>query len=512
MIHTSLKTLVFALGCLFVMSSCTKYANIDSVQVGDWTPELAAPLVNTSLTTEDLLGNIDNTTLQVAPDQFLTLIYEGEDYFIDSDSLFELIPDFQVPVTFPDSVFAFPYDLPNGIDISFIDVRSGFVSVAIVPQTVNADVTVYIPELTLNGVMFEETFPVSTFGAVKTYDVSNYTLTPNQDTLFLRHKAVLTGTTTPYTLQPASGGGPPVIWGFSDFTYLYAEGYLGPGSFNIDRDTIEVDFYNTVVNGNFYFEDPKIIIDIDNAFGFPVRISVPTAEVITTNGSIVPINSPTLASGVNINYPLLSEVGQSKQTQIIIDQTNSDLPAVLAAQAQFIDYQIVPLANPDADPTIVGFFDENSFFSLKATVELPLWGYSTGFSARDTIAIDLSEFDDVIEGEFVSRTTNGFPIDADMQIYFRDASGNVIDSLLTSDQRVIAAAPVGSDDRVISSEIKDTRSAIDETRWAFIKNSTVDIVIAGKLTTLNNGSESVKIYNDYQLDTRLAFRGTVRLN
>ncbi len=507
-----MKTIQLLVLVLFLAVAGCKYADVNEVQVGDWTPELAAPLVNTSLTTEDLLGNIDNTTLEVDADQFLTLIYEGEEYYIDSDSLFELIPDFQVPVTFPDSVFAFPYDLPNGIDISFIDVRSGFVSVAVVPQTVNADVTVYIPELSFNGVMFEETFPVSTFGAVKTFDVSNYTLTPNQDTLFLRHRAVLSGTSTPYTLQPASGGGPPVIWSFSDFTYLYAEGYLGPGSFDIERDTIEIDFYNSVVDGNFYFEDPRIIIDIDNAFGFPVRIALPTAEVITIDGSVVPINSPTLASGVNINYPLLSEVGQSKQTQVIVDQTNSDLPAVLAAQAELIDYQIVPLANPDADPSIVGFFDENSFFSLKATVELPLWGYSTGFSARDTIAIDLSEFDDVIEGEFVSRTTNGFPIDADLQIYFRDASGNVIDSLLTSDQRVIAAAPVGADDRVTSPAVKDTRSAIDESRWAIIKNSTVDIVIAGKLTTLNNGSESVKIYNDYQLDTRLSFRGTVRLN
>src|SRR3974377_176042 len=67
----------------------------------DYSPLLAVPLINSSLTIHDLLVKEDhNGNIQVDPYNFLTLIYRGKLFSLEADNFIQF-PDQSVPFTSP---------------------------------------------------------------------------------------------------------------------------------------------------------------------------------------------------------------------------------------------------------------------------------------------------------------------------------------------------------------------------------------------------------------------------
>ena len=102
---------------------------------------------------------------------------------------------------------------------------------------------------------------------------------------------------------------------------------------------------------------------------------------------------------------------------------------------------------------------------------LPLEGLITDLVLNDTIDLDLTDYDNVIKGEIKTVITNEFPLSLDLQAYFIDAQGQVIDSLYT-DGFLLEGTEVDSDGRALESTPQTDITTISADRWEAISHST----------------------------------------
>jgi hypothetical protein len=114
------------------------------------------------------------------------------------------------------------------------------------------------------------------------------------------------------------------------------------------------------------------------------------------------------------------------------------------------------------------------------------------------------------EATLVINTFNKFPLEAIMQITFLDSLGTIIETLFNDDQKEIISAAVepGPGLKVISPIHKMTEITMDKARLDLISTAK-QIVITGSLTTTGGGDTSVKIYDGYYIEIKLAARAVL---
>ena len=104
---------------------------------------------------------------------------------------------------------------------------------------------------------------------------------------------------------------------------------------------------------------------------------------------------------------------------------------------------------------------------------------------------------------FKINTDNGFPLDADLQIYFTDSNMNRLDSLTVPGQNIIASGIVNGAGDVVAPTHKTTSILVDEKRFTYIKKRTAKALVLAKLITTGLGSKDVKILSTYKVDVKL---------
>jgi len=293
-------------------------------------------------------------------------------------------------------------------------------------------------------------------------------------------------------------------------------GYVGPDSAVLDVDSIDLnlELYNKVVGGSFYFEDPKMYVYVTNSFGLPIQMTLLTLEAwspingtvqIELNGSPAPIIlSPTPS------FPLTP--GASAVTSYLFDDNNSNIKNFLSIGPKYIYYSVKGVTN--TPPTSPNFITDSSKFSVEVLVELPLYGNANYLVLGDTLPFDLGinnpSGSDITakSATFIINTYNGFPCDVFMQLLFADANGIIIDSLFTTgESQAISSGVIGPAPglRVMAPTHTITEIYVDNDRLDKIGSAT-RVVIKGRLTTSSLGVPMVKVYSDYIIEVKLAVR------
>ena len=118
--------------------------------------EIAVPLFYTTTNLTDLLDGInDETSVTMGPDGIVTLNYRGNVTKRTGNELFGFIPPLPVPLT--DDTTILPFDLPGTLDITLTKIKGGTFNIFFNnPFDEKVDVTLRVPELTKNGVVFEQ--------------------------------------------------------------------------------------------------------------------------------------------------------------------------------------------------------------------------------------------------------------------------------------------------------------------------------------------------------------------
>ena len=493
-------------GCIIfgvlIFASCKKVDSLDDLKVVNYDAEFAIPLFNAKTSFSDILEKFDEDTyVQVGPNDLITVFYKGDVAGRSSTDIFDTLNAYNnLPYPILDTVYPLPFSVPNSIDIDYAILKSGIFKYSF-QDTISGPITVKvrIPNLSYDDVPFEHTFtstgPIFALPA-GTFDLAGYKITPENDTIKLHYEAYKDDTMKIVL--------PVFFIQIDQFETSYVEGYLGNDIYELERDTIVIDFFENWTRGDVYFADPKINLTVDNSFGFPVRSKTNVLNVFTVDGDTLPLMSDYL-DNINIDYPTLNEVGETKTTHFDFNVSNSNIDEILGAGPTAVDYDLDAVANPDNDTAIRGFATDSSMFSVQVEVELPMYGSASGFEARDTFGINFDNYQDFNDVEFKVISENGIPLDVGLQIFFADENGVVLDSLFTPSQNILQAAPVDGEGLPTAIAEKTTFTTFDGLRFENIKAAKL-LFLRASFSTVNNGETLVKILSTQEVEIRMGMK------
>lgn len=485
-------------------SACKKN-DFEDTQLADHSAEFAFPLFSTTLNLKDLMLKVLNDTLSgdtllVNPDNTMTLYYSGDVVKKPATDIFEDFAGGVFPLT--DTISNSPIDTIEGVTIYRADLTKGRIGMTIF--NVSADTltgTLRIPQMTKNGEVFVYPFvalPLGTFVSPP-IDVAGYTLQSNSNTLQFIYAAYKpNGDRVKVELSP---GIPGIYVAFENLEFSYLEGFWGYQQYSLVRDTIEIDINQTDLVGDVKIENPKVTMRIANSWGFPTRGKIKYLSFIGQNNEEIPLHSTVFPdSTVDFNYPSYAagEVGQTKYTDIYLDETNSNIAEIFNSQPKRLIYEVDGISNAQNNPNIIGFLTDSSVISLAMRVELLLEGSARNFGAEQMLDLNFGEFGNVDtvniqEVEFKLVTENGTPVSSALQMYFLDDAGQAIDSLFTGEPRfIMKAAPVNSEG--IATGITRTEEFVPMSAARFVRvREAKKAFLKTSFTTAQDGNVPVKL-------------------
>lgn len=508
-----MKTLFWgAFGILLLASACSKLEELDNLQVLQ-EAEFAIPIVTSTIAVEELLEETnDLTEIYVDETGLLHLLYGGNVLTQTAQERFEELNIFippAIPISSPQA--AVPLLIPNTIDLDSLVLQSlDMVYSFRNPWQEPLQMTIRFPNIAKDGDLFrfELTAPAySGSGSPPTVtnadtpaDLSGYSVTPTNDTMYIEYTAV--GLNSADTLNVDG-----LFLTVDNFRFYYVEGVFGNQVEDGPLDTLELDFFSAWTQGDVNFTDPVVRLNVENAFGLPTESVVNKLEVITVRGEVIPLESSFVEEGIAFPFPAFDEVGEVKRAQFVFDKTNSNLDVLFSSEPLQLVYDVDAVSNPEVDPSLRGFLTDSSYYRASLEVDLPLIGTGADYLVRDTIELDLSELDNAREAEFKIVADNGIPLQMEVTYTFLDANDQVVATLLEEGELVVEGPSVDSDGNPVGVVSKTTFVPVSEAQLD-------DILLANRgvlnaVFSTSAGETPVRITEDQQSEVRLGARVTI---
>lgn len=508
-------SLLFLFGSLFVvlLTACIDQLDeLDDLDEARFNAEYAIPLIDSRITMNDILEDFEeDASLTVDPDGLLRFQYSGDVLTQTSLDIFSSINetlDVLGLIPLVESRQALPFAAPGDLQLDRLQINGATLAYALVNrEPVPVTVTLTLPTVELDGQALTVSGnlpgwdgngnpPVLT-NLLSPLDLTGYNLGLEQDSIYIDFTTI---DANGNEYEPAAGSALQI----QDFSFSYAEGYLGDVTYEGGRDTIEIDFFDNWIQGDVYFEDPTVTFNFENSFGVPTEAVVNVFNIITADGDTLPLESDFITDGgIAFPYPELDQVGEAVTAQFVFDRSNSNIDEVLGSQPVAIDYDVNALTNPTQDTTISGFVTDSSYYRVLVDVELPLYGQAANFVVFDTFALNLTDYDEIDAIEWKVVTENGLPLTVEIQGDFLDASGNVVAQLFPEGETALAAgAPVDADGRPTASNDVTTFVNWEADRVATIRAADRLVLRATFGTTLEL-EQSVRIENGQELAVRI---------
>ncbi len=528
--------------------SCTEdYFDLKKLSGGFWKPDVAVPLVDSYLSLNDILTLSDkNGNFQVGSDNFITLVYK--------DNLFSLmardfikIPDPEVPLTIPSlnipqsALTAFNF-LSPGDSITFPAVNST-IAFSIAPHSIqtmklHAGIIAFslnnslpakiraiikFPSITENGVqkMITGTIPSSQGSPVTSVIAAdlgqttvelNSAFSPGTSGIDYEIQLYLIKDQSSQNINGAASLDGTLTYTQLNFKSLYGTFDLTQQQLAPNTDTVAITLFNNVVGqADFDLVNPSLRFDLQNSFGIPFKGEFELLSGLNSkSNSNIPFTLPDSMRPFNINYPLFSQLGQSKLTSYTLSRQTSNVTSVLNTNPNYLIYKVknLPTVNP---PGNINFVEDTSRFKLDMEIIMPLDGRVNGLVFQDTLPFSLREADEIEELELRTFITNGFPLDVKMNIYFADDNNNILSKLYETDaEPIIAAAAIDATGKSTIGGFQETTTIVPASVISRLSNVTKIFIKAVTSTSGAAAGKNVKFYSDYRIDVKIS--GRAKLN
>jgi len=495
-----MRKLTFVLFCTFtiLLHSCQNYEDFNEIDRVNYTPEFAVPLISSTLSLEDVLEEQEALSfLTVDTDGSMSINYSKDQIQKQASEFIQEIEDF--PIILPDSFISVPVNLFDNLSVSKLKLKSGTITFDI--QSSHAediDLRITFPGMTQNGMPFNVQKTIEYQGstpiavAIEPVSINDYELDMPNGELDIRYEAFNTNGER-VLLDLITGAA-------SNWEYSRMEGIWTQESFALRTDTIEIDLFKDWVDGQVSLADPKLIIDLSNSIGFPVQMRINNMTAHTSDGNTIPFSS-VLEEGYNMSYPGLSDMDPEKSDQIILDRNNSNIISIFNAQPKFITYEVIAVMNPE-DSNEVGFISDNSSIKGGVNLELPIYGTASDFTFENDSDFEMEDIENVSYAEFKLITNNSIPLDLDIQLYFTDENGNLIDSLFEENHALLTAPEIAANGTIMKSSEQSNIIMVDAARFEKIQ-SAKKVKVKASISTANDASIPVKILNTQNVEIRM---------
>lgn len=288
-----------------------------------------------------------------------------------------------------------------------------------------------------------------------------------------------------------------------DLVPSYVEGYLGRDTINIGPETLDLTLFNNIIEGTINFDEADLKLSIENGMGMTATIEILDVTAINTKTSA----SVSLSPGPNVNNPITIPAATNNphtfaNYQIDLSTAAGYNPeALLNVMPDKIQYSLQIITNP------TGVVNLNQFAYLDKTIKanldmaIPLSIISDNLTLMDTVALNMSAIKkrNVNQGKINVVTDNGFPIEAELEMYLMDEYYNITDTLRSS-QTALAALVDGSY-RVNAKQRSIISFEADETRMTHLYDSRY-VAFKARFNT-DPSAVHLKIYSDYSIDFQI---------
>jgi hypothetical protein len=534
------KAIASVFAIIFVVltiSSCIKdNFELDKLTKVEWNPNIAVPLVYSTLTIQDILTKNDKSGLiHVDSNHFCTLVYQGNLFSTIASDLVKIpdqvTPPFsasldltQIPILVANASITVPYSQkvdfvsgPNSPKIDSMIFKTGTIELSLNSDfQYKGQIKIMIPAAKKNGISLSQTLLLNYTGTVPViatavidlsgyhFDMTNGGTTSNQ--FVVNYEVTLTGPgPTPTTVNKVV-----VSSALKNMKFDRIYGDLGQLPLSLDQDTVDISiFKNAIGLGIISLADPRLTMIISNSYGVPIQANVSVLNAYTPGKIAYPVTGT--PNPLPIFSPNMSQIGQTLTGSFTLNNTNSNLVNVIKNVPQSFIYKIDSKTNP-AGSTHSNFILDSSRFKVDMEVLLPLWGTAKDFILIDTADFELGEdlTDEVESATIRTFNSNGFPMDVAMQVYFTDSLYTKLDSLIDPYQLILKSATVNPlTGKVTNPTNKIYDVMINHARVAKLKNAK-HMLIKAVATTTSGGNVNVKIYSDYKIDVKLGLQAQIK--
>ncbi len=517
MIKKNILGIIIIITTLISIQSCSKWDDIGNASIGI-DGEYAFPLMHAHIFIEDIVGELDSSTsITVDDDGLIHLIYNGRYTQKNTNDIFASVPQFPLPIV--DTFFTFPYIAPNAMILEEIVLKSANINY-FASSSFEEDINLIVefPEIThpvtgetykhITDIIYTGTVPIQVGGNA---DLGDYIIRPDQGEIHVRYIATKASGERVYLDN--------FYMLFSNFKASYIQGYLGNEVFDLDPDTIEINFFEQWLSGGVVFADPIMEVTVENSFGIPVRSVNNFLNVTLLDGTALPLQNDELDQGIDFNYPTLNEIGEYKVTTFTVHKDNSNIEDLFAVKPVAVNYDFDAWGNPDSDQSIIGFATDSSFFTVQVFVDIPVHLNANEFSVISDIELMTDEEDNGIGfadyAIFKISSENNIPADVGIQLYFKDSTGVVIDSLydlsfeeIITDHAIIESAGVNADGYSVSTTFNEIEVEIPEHKLDAFKQTDV----LGLVTIIDNDGDGqfVRFVDTDDLKIKIGVRAGIK--
>ncbi len=533
-----LLTFTSAFVILVFVSSCLKdHFELEKLAKTEWNPNLAAALVHSSLTVQDILTNQDKSgVIKVDSTNFCTLVYQGNLFSIIASDLVQMpdqsIPSYtasldlsQIPVLVSNATITVPYTQTvsftpgtNNPKIDSVLFKTGIIDLKLNSDfKYNARVKIDIPAAKKSGKIFSTTIVVNYSGTVPVvanttidltgyqFDMTNGGTTSNQ--FAVNYEVTIYGNSS---TPPTTSNRIMLSGDFKNLRFDRMFGDLGQLPLSLDTDTVDISvFKNAIGSGLISFVDPRLKMIISNSYGIPIEANISQLDAYTPGA--IPFQITGYPSPLPLLSPNKNQIGQTLTGSFTLNNLNSNLFAIIKKAPQYFIYKLDSKSNP-AGATHDNFILDTSRFKVDMEIELPLWGTAKDFILIDTIEFKLEEnlTSDIETLTVRTFNSNGFPIDVAMQVYFTDSTYKTLDSLVTPYQLILKSGIVNpSTSKVVAPTEKIYDVVLTQERIRKLKTAKF-LLIKANASTASGGNTNVRIYSNYKIDFKLGVQAQVR--
>jgi hypothetical protein len=493
-----ISTLLLLVILSFTAWQCSLNSLEDVAKEGDLT-EWALPLIDTDKSFGDLIKDFDKQSqVEIKSDGSIILHYKGQYTARASIDIFAAFKNAIFPLT--DTLMKIPLNTPKGVTVDYAIVKGGTLSWGFIINE-PLEIELRVPQLQKNGISFITKFKASK-DYIDTIDLKGWRLDANngQNIEIIHDARRPNGERVNLT-----GSG---LIQIKNFEFNLVRGFLGNDIFEAPADSIKIDFFQRWQGGEVRFVNPKMKVELDNSFGVPVRAISRIANVISLNGTPLALVSP-LSQGVDINYPKLTEIGQSKRTTIVFDNSNSNFADIISANPVKVEYKIDGLTNPDTSIKTIGFLTDESRFSFQMYVDIPLDVKAKKFTITDSVDVNLTGYESVQSAELKILTDNKMPVDINLQGYFMNEKGVAIDSFFNKNDLILRGAPINAEGIPTGVKTAENFITLNEEQFKKIRLAK-KINLKYSFSTTNEGSSVVRLLANQNVRVRMGLKFKVK--
>lgn len=535
-----MKQVIFSILTAFLLASCVgDFLNdLDKVAQPELKPTVAAPLLHGEFSLEDYLDVVaDSVTITQDADSVVVIEYSGDPVTSDRAETLINVPNqsFQKSVSL---TLAEINGLPGGLTLS----KSFSFDETIVAEPGASDAldSMYMKagtmQLSISGTMpvsgsIDITFNSIFIGGQILTRTITWTYDPLNPGQSYNENIDLAGAFGDFT----KGGTTANTFNYNvDATIIY-EGVsmnptdeivintqvLGPkfrlvyGKFSqrgflTDPGSVNIGVLDNVNADAFYLDSPEIEFKFQNSFGIPVEAQVIQLDAIDKNNQVLAFTGTVIDSPTVIANPSVSAVGSYAQTNLSINNANSNIVDIIAFLPSQLDYQFQGTVIPDT--LNQQFVMDTSEVLGEYTVRLPLSGRVSNFTSDKVFDLTNNSLDSVefsLENTKITiHSINGLPITVDMTLECYDANSNLILTLFQNDN-ILDPAEIDNNGLVITPTEKTVEQVLSEADFEALKQ-VKSFTLVSTLYTGKTGMESVKIRMKDKVEVSLFVETTVK--